>query len=199
MSSKRIVSSNKKKTKKRLSKNKTKLGGAAAIGSDAIGSDATVPNIIVFDTYNELEDDIQGHLTTGKQDREFRLKEKFELEQLELNQTRIQNRIQNLNPFSHDEGKHDRNKRRRELKQQENDMFKDMKEKETIIRKHTQNIKNHMRQLEKLTKLEIENINTLHKLENEFYARYHGFVNPRPENDRGGELTLGKYLPNERL
>jgi hypothetical protein len=188
MSSKRIVSSNKKKTKKRLSKNKTKLGGAAL-----------VPNIIVFDTYNELEDDIQGHLTTGKQAREFRLKEKFELEQLELNQTRIQNRIQNLNPFSHDEGKHDRNKRRRELKQQENDMFKDMKEKETIIRKHTQNIKNHMRQLEKLTKLEIENINTLHKLENEFYARYHGFVNPRPENDRGGELTLGKYLPNERL
>lgn len=159
MSSKRIVSSNKKKTKKtkkRLSKNKTKLGGAAL-----------VPNIIVFDTYNELEDDIQGHLTTGKQEREFRLKEKFELEQLELNQTRIQNRIQKLNPFSHDEGKHDRNKRRRELKQQENDMFKDMKEKETIIRKHTQNIKNHMRQLEKLTKLEIENINTLHKLENE--------------------------------
>tara|TARA_B100001142_G_scaffold321618_1_gene368575 strand:+ start:1017 stop:1553 length:537 start_codon:yes stop_codon:yes gene_type:complete len=178
MSSKRIVSSNKKKTKKtkkRLSKNKTKLGGAAL-----------VPNIIVFDTYNELEDDIQGHLTTGKQEKIFNLKERIDLEQLELNQTRIQN----LNPFSHDEGKNDRNKRRRELKQQENDMFKDMKKKETIIKKHTQNIKNHMIKLERLTKLEIENINTLHKLENESYARYHGYGNSRNEHDRGGELTL---------
>lgn len=175
MSSKRIVSSNKKKTKKRLSKNKTKLGGAAL-----------VPNIIVFDTYNELEDDIQGHLTTGKQEREFRLKEKFELEQLELSKTRINNLI----PRFRDEGKNDRNKRRREIKQQENDMIKELKNKETIIKKHTQNIKNHMNKLERLTKLEIENINTLHKLENESYARYHGYGNSRNENDRGGELTL---------
>ena len=175
MSSKRIVSSNKKKTKKRFSKNKTKLGGAAL-----------VPNIIVFDTYDELEDDIKGHLTTGKQEREFRFKEKFEIEQLQLSKTRIKN----LNPLFRDEGKNDRNKRRRELKQQENDMFKDLKKKETIIKKHTQNIKNHMSQLEKLTKLEIENINKLHKLENESYAKYHGYGNSRTENERGGELTL---------
>jgi hypothetical protein len=174
MSSKRIVSSNKKKTKKRFSKNKTKLGGAAL-----------VPNIIVFDTYDELEDDIQGHLTTGKQEREFRFKEKFEIEQLQLSKTRIKN----LNPLFRDEGKNDRNKRRRELKQQENDMFKDLKKKETIIKKHTQNIKNHMSQLERLTKQEIENINKLHKLqENEIYTKY-GYGKLTPGND-AGELRL---------